>query len=509
MKKIKFSFNVLLGALTCFLITSCGGGGSEISWTEPSYKDLISEYHDNSIGDLSNPKFGNKTIYIDASDCIVEALKVPAHAAAIRKIAIEFANDTAINFYGLGRNNYGGIGQIAGSSSERYARITKPKKDIYAPIDSALILMSTAQNDGMLITDFELLTENNGKKSEDPSNYAENPFKKWLNGNNSITLYFAPYTEGGVSKNLYYVFFNHGTISTSSMVSQFEPFAKTQGLTKIEINPIIYKVTNNYGGKTLNGITPDDPKVTDLKLNDQAGVLSSYYNGFLEQEKPYEAMDFQMDLYTLNENYFKEKKQFLQKLYLNSADTSTYKLKGVDVQVYDVTSDFDHYSHCKEAKGHIPKLTKDEGNNLVWDEKTNADPIAVECFESNTQNLKPEYKYAYKAADPLAEYFELNKLIFSQHLQNTPNEIELRTNFHSQFQNASVDNTAPKILRIDLVISDVEPAANPDLDKLKWSSIVNKGMQNESLFNSVTKAIRDITPKGRRLYSYYVKFSAK
>jgi len=293
------------------------------------------------------------------------------------------------------------------------------------------------------------------------------------------------------------------------MITDFESIATAQMLTKIDINPNIYKVTNDYGGKTLNGITPDDPKETELKLNDPAGVMNSYFNGFLEQGKPYEAMDFQMDLSSLNENYFKEKKQFLQKLYLNSTNTSTYKLKGVDAQVYDVTSDFEHYSHCKEAKGHTPKLTKDEGNNLVWDEKTNADPIAVECFENNMQNLKPEYKYAYRAADPLAECFELNKSIFSQHLQNTPDKIELRTNFHGQLQNASIDNSAAKILRIDLVISDVEPAANPDLDKLKWTSIINKEMPNESLFNSVTKAIRDITPKGRRLYSYYVKFSAK
>jgi hypothetical protein len=506
---VSLRFLHMLGIAAIMIFSGCGGGDAGIAWTEPSFKDMISEYHDNSIGNLSNPKSGNPAVYIDASDCIVEALKAPVHARTIKELATEFATDPSIMFFGLGVNNYQGVGQIAGDGSAIYARIVSPIKDIYAPIDSALMRMADAQNDGLLVSDFELLRNNAGKKEEDFAPYAENHFKKWIDAGNSITVFYAPYTEQGAAKNLYYLFFNHGSVSGKSLVSHFDPIAQRQGLKRIEINPNVYQVTNEYGGKTLTGLMQDDPNTTDLKLNDQSQVLNSYYNGFADKQEPYEALEFQMDLPGLFENYFKDNKKFAGKVFLNSGVTNTYGLKGVEVKVTDVTDDFNHYSHCKEAKQHKPVLTKDEGKNNIWDDKTIQDPIASECYEENTQKLKQEYMYVYKATDSISEYFELDNNLFTQHLQNSPQQIELRTIFHKQFQPGNIDNSKEKILRLDLVVGDVSIASNPDLENLKWGSIITKGTFNESLYQSVYKTIRDISPKGRRLYSYYVKFSAK
>jgi hypothetical protein len=277
------------------------------------------------------------------------------------------------------------------------------------------------------------------------------------------------------------------------------------GLNRFDINPNPYSVSNEYGGKEKTGLTLD-PEVENqsaLDIGDKEGALLFYENGFLNNNRPFEAFEFGQSLNYLYDFYFKEKGRFAKNLILDASNNASFLLKDVRVQVSDVTSDYTIYIQSLEAKKYIPVLVKDAGNNDVWDEESMNNPIITECYEKNTKTIKKEYKYAHTPSEAIPEIFYFDVSIFSDRLKNSPKEVELVTTFHKNFS-GKFSNADQVILRLDYIVETTEENYSGQLEAFKWNSVITAGFENNSLYESIRNTLQTVKPKGI-LYSYYLK----
>lgn len=476
------------------------------------YQEEITNYFDASLGKESKVPTGKQSIYVDFSDGLVQAYTSETNNKVVDYISQKMVG-SSIDWYGLGRN-HNGVGKLEyANDKDIYNKVISPTSysDIMAPIEEALKKISVSSNDALLITDFEEYTPD-GK--EQPYAYAKDYFTKWIEAGNSITFYYSKYTEkNGKSKlsgqkNLYFVIFNYGGVNENSLLTKFEKAIENRnlaGLKKFEINPNPYSVNNDYGGKEKTGLTldPDVENKSSLEIGDKEGAVLFYQNGFLNNSKPYEAFEFGQSLNDVFDFYFKEKRRFSKKLYLDATNNASYILKNVKVQVTDVTADYTRYIQSLEAKKNIPVFIKDAGNNDVWDEESMNNPIITECYEKNTKTLKKEYQYAHTPSEAIPEIFDFDASIFSDRLKNSPKEVELVTTFHKNFS-GKFTNTDQVILRLDYIVETTEENYSGQLDAFKWKSVITSGFENNSLYESIRNTLQAVKPKGI-LYSFFLK----
>lgn len=502
------------------LLFSCNKT-EETPWDNPTgfYKDFSKSYYENSIGTKSKEKSGNQSVYVDFSDGLVQAYTSVTNKNVIDFMASKLVG-SGIDWYGLGKQHKG-IGKLEyANDRDVYNKVVSEASyvDLMSPIEEALKKITSSKNDAILITDFEEYTP---EGQEQKFSYAKQYFKSWVEAGNSITFYYSSYTENNKksklsgSKNLYFAIFNYGNPGEGSLLDLFNKAIENRDLTNLksfEINTNVYKVVNDYGGKDKTGLCPvleDDKNL--YNVGDQSGTLTYYLNGSLEQ-LPFESIEFGLGMDMLSKD-FTDNARFTKKLFLDASKSPSYDLKSVKIQVSDVTSDYENFVKSKEALNHKPVLTEDEGNNKVWDEKSKNDVIIQECYNTNSTDLKDEYKYSFNKKGDVKvvdEIFDLDKNIFSDHLKNSPDKIELITKFHQNFDAsklADLGNGESIILRVDYVIDSAEPKIeSSQLDDFKWNSVINKGNGvNTSLYESVRNTIQDIKPKGI-LYTYYLKF---
>ena len=478
------------------------------------YQEKVANYHEAALGSQAKIPAGNQSVYVDFSDGLVQAYTSETNKKVVDFISQKMVG-SSIDWYGLGKN-HNGVGKLEyANDRDIYNKVISAASyvDIMAPIEEALKKISTSANDALLITDFEEYTPD-GK--EQKYAYAKDYFTKWIKEGNSITIYYSKYTEKNKKsklsgeKNLYFVLFNYGEVNENSLVSKFEKAIEGRsldGLNKFEINSNPYTISNNYGGKEKTGLTADpDVQPTALNVGDKEGAVLNYNNGFLTNARPYESIEFGMTLNDLHEYYFKEKGKFAKGVFLDATNNESFVLKGVKVQVSDVTEDYSRYvnSQVAAAAENIPVLVKDPGNNDVWDETSLNNPIISEAYEENTLNLKPEYQYKYTPGEILSEIFDFDASIFSDRLKNSPEEVELVTIFHKNFA-GNLDPSVPRIVRVDYVIETTEENYTAQLEAFKWNSVINAANGvNSSLYESIRNTLQEVKPTGI-LYSYYLK----
>jgi hypothetical protein len=508
---------ILIFGITAIIIGLLGCKKNEPTrWDDPLnfYNEDIASYHEAALGIQGKEKSGNQSVYVDFSDGIKQAMQESSVKNIVKYFSGILTGDE-IDWFGLGERKYGGVNSIKYDANRDFFNlVTTPDNytDIYAPIEEALKQIVSKNNDAILITDFE---EYSTDRTEQMVPYARPYFTKWLNEGNSITFYYHEYTEiNSLSrlngrKNLFFVIFNYGDSNENSLLTKFENAIKQrpglERLQKFEITINPYFVSNDYGGKQKTGLTLDTDvnNKSALEVGDKEGALLFYHNGFIRNNKPYEAFEFGQNLNDLHDFYFKGNGRFAKNLFLDASNNISYKLKNVKVEVSDVTNDYVNFIRSSEAIKNTPILIKDEGNNDVWDE-TNINEIMMECYEKNSKNIKKQYIYNYTPGSKVSEVFDFDASIFSDRLRNSPGEVELITTFHKNF-NGKFNNNESIILRIDYLIESTEENYSSQLDAFKWNSIINAANGvNESISESIRNTLQAVKPKGI-LYSYYLK----
>lgn len=510
-KKIKIILPIT--ALLCLL--SCGKNDESDAWDNfhplNEINKYIEGYYDASLGEASNPKSGNPAVYVDFSDGLIQAYSGNNQNGQIIQAITNKLVSPNIEWYALGSSK---ITKLDYTSNQLYNKVTDPNqyKDIMAPIQESLRKITSSNNDALLITDFEEYTSNGIEQFE---NYPKQYFTDWLKKGNSITFFYTDYSEknnkSGVTtnKHLYFTVFTQGKANENSMVTQIKDAFKGRIVTDVfELNNNPYSVSNDYGGKDKTGIANKTfAKWVNFNLN-----------ASLNKKLPYEVIGMNKPVDEDLEEYLqkiidKENGLFMNKLTLNAKDQSSFKLNKIDVKVYDVSDDYEKYAQCSEAKKHIPVLTKNSKKDLVWDENSKKDLITKECYTANQTTLKPEW--IYKANDLTSnewpEIFDVNKEIVAAHLKNDPAKVELNTVFHSNFKLKNVKKKGA-LIRVDYVIEDATfNDANQQLKDFSWSSGTQKSKENTSLSEAIRNSLQDpsINPKGKIIYSYYIKFANK
>lgn len=496
-----------------YVLAGCGSDKGSGPWAD--FKPLneidknIEGYYNASLGEAVNPKSGNPAVYVDFSDGLIQAYTGnPNNGQIVQAICNKLLSPN-IEWYSLGASK---ITKLEYNSNQLFNKVSDPAqyKDIMAPIQEALKKITASSNDALLITDFEEYTSDGKEQFE---NYPKTYFTDWIKKGNSITFFYTDYTETNkksrntTQKHLYYTVFTHGKANDTSFVSMIKDALKGRFNTKeFELNNNPYILSNNYGGKANTGIAnPTFAKWVNLNVNASA-----------EKELPYEVIGINKawndDLEKYIQNIIKkENGLFLNKLSLNASDQSAYKLGKVAVKVYDVSDDYEKFARCNEAKNHMPVLIKDAKKDEVWDEKSKKDPIVKECYSPNTKDLKDEwiYKPGELNAKEWPEVFDLDKAIFEGHLKHDPANIELHTVFHSNYKQKNIKKENA-LLRIDYVIDEATfNDTNPQLSDFQWSSLTIKDRPNTSLSEAIRNTLQNpaINPKGKIIYSYYIKFA--
>lgn len=503
---------IIFSLTAIFLFGACGPKGADTWGNCKPLNEIdkyIQGYYDASLGEAVNPKKGHPVVYVDFSDGLIQAYSGnPTNGQIIQAITNKLLSPE-IEWNALGGSQ---INKLEYNSNELFNKVNDASqyKEIMAPIQDALKQITTSNNDALLITDFEEYTSD---KTEQFENYPKTYFTEWLKKGNSITFFYAnAYTEknkkSGITtqKHLYFTVFTYGKPTETSMVSQIKDAFKGRIVTtEFDLNNNPYAVSNDYGGKDNTGIANQTfSKWANLNINASA-----------DKKLPYEVIGinkpWDKDLERYIQNIInKEQGLFMTKLYLNALDQSSYKLNKVAVKVYDISDDYVQYARCDEAKKHIPILTKDAKKDLVWNASTKKDPIIKECYETNKTDIKKDwiYKPADLSSNEQPEIFDFDKEIFSGHLKNDPGKIELRTVFHPNYKLKNI-KSKNAFLRIDYVIEDVSfNDSNPQLADFQWSSITQKSKPNTSLSEAIRNTLQDpsINPKGKIIYSYYIKF---
>jgi len=507
--KVKKHF---LPAIVICLLAGCADKDTSNPWS--TFKPLneidknIEGYYNASLGGAANPKSGNPAVYVDFSDGLIQAYTGNQNAQIVQAIANKLLNPD-IEWYSLGTSK---ITKLEYNSNQLFNKVSDPTqyKNIMAPIQEALKKITTSSNDALLITDFEEYT---GDGKEQFENYPKTYFTDWIKKGNSITFFYTDYTETNkkskitTQKHLYYTVFTHGKANDTSFVSMIKDALKGRFNTKeFELNNNPYTVSNNYEGKENTGIAnPSFAKWVNFNLNTAS-----------EKKMPYEVIGINKpwndDLERYIQNIIKkENSLFLNKLSLNAADQSAYKLGKIAVKVYDVSDDYEKFARCNEAKNHTPVLIKDAKKDEVWDEKSKKDPVVKECYVLNTTNLKEDwiYKPGDLSSKEWPEVFDFDRDVFNGHLKNDPDNIELHTVFHPNYKQKNIKKE-DALLRIDYVIDEATfNDSNPQLKDFQWSSLTIKDRPNTSLSEAIRNTLQNpaVNPKGKIIYSYFIKFA--
>jgi|GEM_PF-2191746 len=504
-----------------YILTGCGADKGSGPWA--NFKPLneidknIEGYYNASLGKDINPKIDSPAIYVDFSDGLIQAFNSNnANRTMIRNAAEQFGINPKNVWWGLGQIAYSGIDRLRFENNPNMlkAKINDPNsyKDIYAPIEESLKRITASSNDALLITDFE---EYRIDKTEEVLDFASKYFIDWIKKGNSITFKYSAYHEVNKlskipsDKNLYFIFFTFGKQNEESLVSQFTKSLQNTGIepSTFELNNNPYIVSNDYGGNDNTGIA----NKTFAKW------VNSNKNGLLNGNSPYEFIgvnkpwDESLGKY-VNNIIEKEKGLFLSKLTLNAVKQNCFQLKKIGVNVYDVSEDYEKYARCKEAKNHIPVLIKNEKKDNVWDENSKKDPIIKECYTLNATEIKKDWTYVPTdlSSKKWPELFDLDKELFDAHLKNESSKIALNTVFHSNYKIKGVKKS-DALIRVDYVIEET----SPNIDSLKttdfsWSSVIKKDNGiNQSLYSALKRTLQEpaINPKGKIIYSYYIKFA--
>jgi hypothetical protein len=513
--QVKFIKSIVIPAIAggIVFLSSCCGSGEKIAFSdfhpEKEIEKYIHGYYSASLGESSNPKTGRSAVFIDFSDGLVQAYtKNPQNVQIIQAITNKLVNPD-IEWFALGG---GKINPLDYNSNELFNKVSDPKqyKDIMAPIQETLKKITEGNNDALLVSDYEEYTTDGKEQFE---NYPKSYFINWLKKGNSITFFYTDYEEVNnkskikSAKHLYFTVFTHGSATESSMISMVRDALKGRYTTKeFTLNNNPYAVTNTYGGKDYTGLQ-NKQFIQNKNLN---------INACLNENLPYEvigigrAWDEKIDEVVTKYIIDKENGIFLGKLFLNASDQSSYKLNKVSVKVYDVLEDYTFYAQCELAKNHQPKMTKDKGKNDVWADESKKDAIITTCYIQNKGELKKKWVYGPGNFKPLKswdEVFSHDEKIFSDHLKNTPEKVELITIFHKNYNLQNINNSSA-LLRVDFVIDDATfNNSNTPLGDFQWSSTTQKDRTNNSLAEAIRNTLQEpsVSPKGKILYSYYIK----
>ena len=476
------------------IMVSCGG--SDDCFEKEGF-DAFGKDVKNFITDYSQKDYGTITtdsedidVYVDFSSGMNYAYKVATNAEMIRTFAGQFAD--VATWYNCSSDIIKPMDRLSDKEIFNLVSDARMFNKIGAPIEKTLAKIVADNKDAVFISDFEEYENNKIQTAPFAAKY----FTEWLNKGNSIKFYVAEnFKEGKIMKRLYFVVFNTPIMSAQKMI---ENAWRGRGYNYRE-----FLLTNDFLTMT-----------TEYPSNTKGGI---YYNEngqdilfLLDKDKFFNPADKDIEYYPGQsgwDNLYEYSNKFMQpgtpkpfthvfrNLFINLKGDEAYSLDGIDVRVTNVTDDYVYFCKTREVLKHQPKLTKDESGNPTFGEDNDA--IALNCYNVDG-SLRSEWNYdPNKTPTPeVKEVFVVDEDLFKNDKANG-NKIEVGLKWHPNFNGSQITDPAG-LYRVDIIIKECTEQL-PDLTSyFAWEG-------NNALAESVRKTLFDTNPKGKVIYSYFVK----
>lgn len=446
---------------------------------------------------LDDHQDGSMQVYVDFSDGMVNAYQGNTNnLEMIKALANKFT--TKACFYKLAS---GVIDTMQLSFNEIYNKVTDPKAystEIMAPIEDAIKRITEANQETLLVTDFEEYTTD-GK--EQFRAYADKYFTNWLKKGNSITFYVSNFKEKKIDKHLYFIVFSTSANTLKRNV-EYAWAGRNLIYQTFTLSTDFYKFETNYPAATKGGEYFDNDGNSIILCTNSDYYINACAHGYEYYPVQSNWNDILYNAKAMMEpGTPKPFTHLLRNLFVNFQNMDSYKVESLGIKVSDVTDDFRFYTECQEVKNHQPKMTVDPSGNKVF--AVDNDEIALTCYDKNG-TLKKEWNYSAKSTKEISDAFILDDELFANTNNVNPEKTEIGIKFHSNFDGSQIAKSSG-LLRIDIVMEDCSPNVD-NLDSLfTWNSTTKKGEVNTSLRESIRNVLQELNPQGEAIYSYFIK----
>lgn len=441
--KISLLITAVIGIIIAGLsLVSCKKDNVPYNTAHLAEFHILTEGVENT--DLPNDQLA---LFVDYSNCIAKGMSSPFYQKMVSPLTAATKEYWSIK----GKD-------IQKEDGKVFELLNNVKEEDYAALDNAINQMAERNGESVMLTDGELFTQTATKNN--PNNpYMHDAFKKWLLKGHDIHIIAEPYQEvykgQTFNKKRFYIIFTDDRIE-GNIYSRISEVVNLEDFPQIDE----FHLSGNYPwAVTQNGVTSVPNAVLAAELKgygpmeiqdwqvDWKNILNFIMNGVDEQGNPLPNGEKLIGGLKINKNAF-----------------GCYRIKDIDVKVYDINNDYYDIYNRLEAGEKIGQ--------------TEIQPIEIPNF------IIADAK-EFKQHGNIDLYFDINN--FAPVLSGKP------FNY----------------FKIEISIKELENILGNSIDMFNFDSIVQSGTTNESISESLKNCVFD--PEllkqlnGKTLYSIYVK----
>ena len=387
-------------------------------------------------------------LYVDYSTCTM----LGQNSAFFQALEPTFTQ-LATKYYSIkGRN----IKEENLQDSTAYLRLRNINEVNYAELKQAADQIAKCNSEAVFLTDGEYYTQNTAK-GHDNDPWLADALKTWILKGHDIHIISEPYLEGAFSKKRFYILFT----DDRNPNNVYERILRTVDLTQF---PDVDEFHISASHPQMKG------NRNNCSTQDQTLLSKSKGYGTFEIQD-WDGCDWEtienllVNVYDDQTGEPLEEGATIMQLGLDKNSFGCYRIKSVNLKVYDINQEYNNYYELKESGG------KPGHEDLVLSEYEN--------------------------------FMEFDSVEFSKH-----SKINIR--FKKDWFDPSILVGKPyNYFKIDVAIGDVQSIFVQHEEKFEFESISKPGTKNVSVASSIKQCLADdkILNKMRNqvIYSIYIK----
>lgn len=389
-------------------------------------------------------------LFVDYSNCIAKGMTSPFYQKMVSPLTAATKEYWSIKG-----------GNINKEDGKVYELLNNVEEVNYAALDNAIKQMAEREGESVMLTDGELFSKT-ATKSNPNNPYMHAAFKKWLLKGHDIHIMAEPYQEmykgQTFNKKRFYIIFTDDRVAGNvydrikaeidlenfPQVDEFHmsgnyPWALSVNGNSSLPNEVLAAQVKGYGLMEVQEWQIDWDDISDCIMN----AVDDEGNALLYGDKLIGGLK-------INKNAF-----------------GCYRIKDIDVKVYNINAEYDSIYNCMSA-GQKVGLTE-------------IHPIEIPgliTFDAEE----------FKKHGNVDLYFDTSNEIFDPE--------------------SYLDGKPYNYFKIEIKVKDLENILNNSIDIFNFDSIVQAGTTNESISGSLKACVfNDLLNqlKGKTLYTIYVK----
>lgn len=494
---------VWLAALaSSVLVASCGMGGDDVP-----FKDKVTAYLKKDLPKVKESDGNKYAAYFDFTGAMIacnDAATSQTFNGLCQRI---MGSSEQFDVFKLGNAKITRLtGEVRPAKIFAQLQNAPAQMEYYAPIEQTLDSIVKQGRPAVLVTDFEEYTPQ-GELFKQA--YATPYFKKWLDHGGDISFFITDYQEGNISKHLYYVVFDYNEHSLLKLVED-----GLHGLPKnyerFKLSTISFPMYTRYSSDSKGGTYHDAEGDDIVSFSIEDGTDDGFFSVEGLRAECYVFDASWPDIVGNVKMQCKENgadgkdgndapfTHLFRHLFIDLSQADSYRINRLDVRVTDVQRDLDAYWAWQVASQNPPVIQKD-GDEVYLDFTGHE---AGESYYDETGKLLPEYDYSRQniAVREIKDMLVFDNELFQQTYKDNSAAVELGIKFVPGF-NGEINGVGDEIrlYRVDIVVSSAEMCDLSVIDTLfGWTG-------NDCLAASVKNTLQDMNPRGRVLYSYFIR----